>query len=152
MRVGDIVVYKIDPNCEQSDNRADTGHIMFVLEHNKNPSGECQKGDVTYVRYKLKIADASKKSHFGDGSKKDSRDACRNSGRWDATPPNLGCGIGSGWVYAWALKCTKSDWSKCVQTIQAMQMFQNSTATPKCPPKRNLQCHKYRVGRITARR
>merc|ERR1712060_259468 len=147
---GDLVMYRI--SCQQEGGANDSGHIMFVLEKPTYVDKvKCQ--GTQYHRYKLKIADASKKFHFGDTRSKCSGD------RYGTVPTKkdlrkLGCGVGEGWIYAWARTCPTGGCKKEEgkrRAIVAVQLFPGKAST-KCFPSKNKKCHNYRIGRFTRKR
>merc|ERR1712187_66539 len=139
----------------------DMGHILFVRETPMHLGIVSCRG-TKYHRYKMKVADASRKMHFGHGSTKDTRAKCfEDSATYGTVPKNndmtkLGCGVGEGWIYAWAKTCPFFRGCRTTESkrheIHAVRLFPKSDkqdGLTTCPPRRNLRCHSHRIGRLT---
>jgi len=147
---GDLLTYQIKrtgsyklsngqtKDCaKQEGDSTDTGHIMIVMgkAYPAAEFGTCKIGRKTLTRYRMMIADSSKKAHFNGKNSKDTRALCSNGH----------CGVGAGFVYVWADASGK---------LEALGLRPSSTTGQKgtkCPPKRNQNCHNYVVGRLQVR-
>lgn len=135
---GDILVYRIvdDRGYPVHGSGIDSGHIFIALRKPKPAFDECQYGDWAgkVKRYKLEIADATKKAHY----KPDTRitNGCKKD-----------CGIGKGYLY---LYVKKSD----DKLVAVSNGFPASVSRGReaehftCPPAKNVKRHQYTIGRI----
>jgi len=162
-RPGDLATYQISRACGQDGGARDSGHIMFVRETPVH-LGTVRCDGTMYHRYKMKVADASKNMHFGHGSRQDTRVKCfRDENTYGAVPRRsdmrrLGCGVGEGWIYAWARTCpsggcqTPGGKRHAIYAVRLFPRSDRADGPTRCPPQRSLDCHKYRIGRFIRRR
>lgn len=127
MRKGDILVYRIKPSVRRNDGTKDTGHIFVSMGRPRfSKETKCRSDGKTYKRYKLRIADATKYTHYPSDTRTDGN-----------CPGN--CGIGQGEIYLYADSAGK------------LKAIANGFSKKEylCPPSRNVERHEYAIGRLT---
>jgi len=147
-RPGDIFVYAITrEKAGCGSGGSDSGHVMFVMDapfKSPHPSpASCSRG---YTRYKMRIADSSKKFRWAHNRVLDTRSKCKDSSRFGGDP---GCGVGAGWIYLWVSTTTNK-----IASISMNPPKDNIAAegknTRSCPPASNMKCHRYALGRLSS--
>jgi len=145
---GDLLVYRIKhelSGCSSHGGQlvGDTGHIMIVTgEPFRDTHPKTAQQCPGLKRYKLKVADSSKVIHWAGKYEKDSRASCEDTRFFNSKP---GCGVGTGWIYAWADRRGRL----VAVALRPPAGKAHDRVGRACPPSQNQRCHAYAIGRLS---